>query len=792
MKRGGALGTVVRSGVGRRRSQTLVTVLVTMVAVVSAVVAGSLLAAASAPFDHAFARQRGAHLVVRLDAGAVGAAQLAATGRLPGVTAVAGPYPATTLTPVLDNGQPGPQLFTVGRPSAAGGGVDELSLSAGRWASAPGEIVVSTDYTGPEFAVGTTVRTTSGAALTVVGLASSVSGTAQAWTTPTGLDALRGPGGAAQQQELYRFAAAGTQAQVDADRAELAGALPPGALLGTQSYLDAKLAADENARSIAPFLLAFGGLGLVMSVIIVASVVSGAVGSGMRRIGILKALGFTPGQVVRAYVAQALLPAALGTLLGLVGGNLLATPLLGDAQEAYGSASSTVAWWVDPAVGGAALLVVALAALVPALRAGRLRTVDAIAVGRAPRTGRGQWAHRLAARLPVPRPVSYGLAGPFARPVRTAALVAVVAFSTAAATFAGGLTSSANAIGRSREVDSGYAVTVDPMVSPHPAAPGQADGAQQLPVPLSAAQDAMVVAAIQAQPGTAGYYGTNGVQATVSGVAGPVQTMLYTGDSLASGYDMLAGHWLTGPGQVVAPQHFLTSTGHRVGDTLTLTSQGSSVSAVIVGESFNAGQGGVELSADLPAFLTGPQAPAIWGYHVALKPGVPIASYLGGLNAALAPLGVRGTPRQVATPNMVVMVDAMTALLTLMLLVVAGLGVLNAVVLDTRERVRDLGVCKALGMTPGQVTAMVLTSVAGIGLVGGILGVPGGIALHDLILPMVGHGMDSALPTQVTDVYHAPELGLLGLGGVVIAMLGALLPAGWAARARTATALRTE
>jgi putative ABC transport system permease protein len=32
----------------------------------------------------------------------------------------------------------------------------------------------------------------------------------------------------------------------------------------------------------------------------------------------------------------------------------------------------------------------------------------------------------------------------------------------------------------------------------------------------------------------------------------------------------------------------------------------------------------------------------------------------------------------------------------------------------------------------------------------------------------------------------------LGLGGVVIAMLGALLPAGWAARARTATALRTE
>ncbi|MGW7208511.1 hypothetical protein [Streptomyces sp. NPDC054837] len=32
----------------------------------------------------------------------------------------------------------------------------------------------------------------------------------------------------------------------------------------------------------------------------------------------------------------------------------------------------------------------------------------------------------------------------------------------------------------------------------------------------------------------------------------------------------------------------------------------------------------------------------------------------------------------------------------------------------------------------------------------------------------------------------------LTLGGLLIATLGALLPAGWAARARTATALRTE
>jgi putative ABC transport system permease protein len=41
-------------------------------------------------------------------------------------------------------------------------------------------------------------------------------------------------------------------------------------------------------------------------------------------------------------------------------------------------------------------------------------------------------------------------------------------------------------------------------------------------------------------------------------------------------------------------------------------------------------------------------------------------------------------------------------------------------------------------------------------------------------------------------VYSLPVLVPLILGGLVIATAGALLPASWAARTRTATALRTE
>ena len=60
----------------------------------------------------------------------------------------------------------------------------------------------------------------------------------------------------------------------------------------------------------------------------------------------------------------------------------------------------------------------------------------------------------------------------------------------------------------------------------------------------------------------------------------------------------------------------------------------------------------------------------------------------------------------------------------------AGLGVLNTVVLNTRDRVHDLGVFKAIGMTPRQIIAMVVCWVAGTGLVAGLIALPAGIALH--------------------------------------------------------------
>jgi putative ABC transport system permease protein len=137
-------------------------------------------------------------------------------------------------------------------------------------------------------------------------------------------------------------------------------------------------------------------------------------------------------------------------------------------------------------------------------------------------------------------------------------------------------------------------------------------------------------------------------------------------------------------------------------------------------------------------------------------------------------------------------VVTLVAMLTLLIIVVAGLGVLNTVALQIRERAHDIGIFKALGMTPRQTLTMVVCSVGITGLVAGIVAVPLGILLHHKVIPAMAHAANSGLPTSVFTVYSAPEVVILALAGVVIAIAGAMVPASWAANSRTATALRTE
>ncbi|WP_308120099.1 ABC transporter permease [Streptomyces bambusae] len=125
----------------------------------------------------------------------------------------------------------------------------------------------------------------------------------------------------------------------------------------------------------------------------------------------------------------------------------------------------------------------------------------------------------------------------------------------------------------------------------------------------------------------------------------------------------------------------------------------------------------------------------------------------------------------------------------MLLTVVAALGVFNTVLLNIRERRRDLGMLKSIGMTPRQVVLMTVSSVAALGVAGGLLGIPLGIAAHRLVVDHVGV---VSFPESMKQVWHLPQLSALLLAGVAIAVLGALIPARSAARLTIAEVLHNE
>jgi putative ABC transport system permease protein len=496
---------------------------------------------------------------------------------------------------------------------------------------------------------------------------------------------------------------------------------------------------------------------------------------------VLKSIGFTPLQVVASYVLLVAAPALAGCVAGAVFGNLLAIPMLKVNASVYQVGTLTVPFWVDAAVPLGALALTVTGAIGPASRAGRMSAVQAIAAGRAPRPAHGYLAHRALAQLrSAPRALTLGLAAPFARPARTLVTATAIVFGAAAVTFGIGLAASLNRVVSDRP-EAALPVQVSFNRSgPAPGGPGA----------MTVAQQRAVVSALAAQPGTLHYLAVSSSQVSLPGATDSASVTAYSGNPAWSGLPLISGHWYSGPDEVDVNTLFLTDTGTSVGSAYPLISGRHRVTVRIVGQVFDPGGHNVDMYLS-PATLAALDPAAGPGQcDAALRPGTSpqafastVSGALGSSYSAVASSGGSGHFLAVLT---------LVSMLTILIMAVAGLGVLNTVALQIRERAHDIGVFKALGMTPRQTLAMIVCSVAAAGLVAGVVAVPAGVYLHHGVVPVMAHAANSGYPPSLISVYAPWELVLLALAGLVIAVAGALGPAGWAARTRTAFALRAE
>lgn len=343
-----------------------------------------------------------------------------------------------------------------------------------------------------------------------------------------------------------------------------------------------------------------------------------------------------------------------------------------------------------------------------------------------------------------------GLANPFTRPARTLAMTAAVLLGTAAVTFALGLTTSLSDAQNAPDVATIGNVIVT-MDDSRPGVP-LVKGDRRL-VPAS---PAWVAHDIAAQPGTAAYVGSAQTTIGAAGITGGVSVTGFTGDTSWASYQMISGHWFTRPGQAVVPTRFLTATGDRIGDSITLAEGGHQIRLRITGEALATDEHGMHILTALSSLHGLDPTLRPRQFNIQLAARTDRAHYITALNATFASVSAQARPNANGGGTITAAAQALAALLTAMIVAVACLGVLNLVTLDTRQRVHDLGIFKALGMSPRQTIAMVLTSVAGIGLVAGIIGVPLGILAHHYVMPLMGDAIGTAIPSADITVYSLP------------------------------------
>jgi putative ABC transport system permease protein len=775
-----ALLTKIFGDLRQRRLQAVVIFIIVMLTAGVGTLAIEILNGSSSPFDRAFEQNAGAHVQAVFDGKLVTPDQLAAA-HLPEVTASAGPWPTSILP--FASGTAKTILRVMGRADP-GGPVDRLHLVAGRWATQPGEIVLTRSFAQlAQLAVGnrlTALSRLDKPALTVVGEVvdideadASLQSPQYAWVVPAQVAGLLPAGSKPDYGMLFRFRQAATTADLQQDTQEITAALPPRAVMNTLTYLVIKQIFTLNSMVILGFLLAFGAFALGAVALIIANVVTGAVLASYREIGVIKALGFTPGQVVLTFVGLMLVPTLAGCVVGAPLGVLGSLPILSSSYQALDLPSTTL---VSPLPAllttGGILVVVGLFAALPALRAGLLRPIAAITQGTAPGPQHHSLLADLLQRLHLPRALSLGAGDAFARPLRGLLTALAVLIAVATLTFAFGLQSSFQKF----VAIPGFLGQPDVSITRYGAYPDNA-----------------LVQTLQAQPETARVVAFTFNEAVVPGLSSPVSAEPMRGDSAEDGYLLSQGRWFSGPGEAVGGLAFVQEAHLKLGDTFTATMNDHALQLRLVGIYYDTDNFGRKLRFDWSSYLEANPTAQPDFYTITVHPGADLQAYARHISAS-APGFLSVQARAPGTPALIAIANAVIAVLALVLAVIAVAGVFNTVLLNTRERIHDIATLKTLGMSPRQVVGMVASSACVLGLLGGVLGIPVGIWLHRTLLDLTTSAIGDPLPATFYQgaFDNLAVLLLLALGGIVAALLGAALPARSAARRSVVEVLRAE
>ena len=242
-------------------------------------------------------------------------------------------------------------------------------------------------------------------------------------------------------------------------------------------------------------------------------------------------------------------------------------------------------------------------------------------------------------------------------------------------------------------------------------------------------------------------------------------------------------------GKVIVPQSLAQAEGIKLGDTLTFATSSGELNLQVVGIARHT----IPAESEEAILVSWADAESSFGvagadffavrYQPGQEAGARHALDLLARENALEPTNLDRIAGAVgdALDRVFRLLDA----LALIAVLVAGLGMVNTLSMSVYERVREIGVLRATGMTSRQVWLMVVVEAGVLGVAGTLIGTLIGLGLGVLLVAWSG-GL--ALSFEVP--WAALALALLF--GILVSITAAIYPAGRASRVSIVRALQHE
>ncbi|MFC9227640.1 FtsX-like permease family protein [Streptomyces decoyicus] len=757
------------------RPAAVLIVLATAGITISLLLATALFAYATDPWQRVFTQSSGAHVWIHTQAGT-------ATGslaELDEVRATSGPFRTVRTTASL---QPGGAKATVElRGAAERPATATPQIVAGRWLDA-GTDAGATKGIVLDSSVARAMWAKPGDTLALSGIAGHLRVVGVADTAEVAFRAGESPGVGWVLPETLAASDAGRDQRgrtiglqltdpADTDYVVQRAVTRLGAdqITDVSTWRQAKAEAEGDNQLLGRLLGLFGLGALLAAALAVGGAISTRIRGHLRDISVLKAIGFTPGQVVRMFLALHLGLALLGVALGALltqGLGALVPGRIGEAMALWHRLPEHT--WLPLVISGGVVVFIGSATCLAAWRAGR---VPPVPVARAATvTGsRTSGLTRRALGLRVPPALVLGWRGAFHRPLRSSAAVARLAVPLLLITIA-----------------LGTWTTLDRFTS-HPGNVG-------LPAALTARSDTLgdgeLRQLLASGPRMTAYPGAE-EQALVPGQTGTITLRGLGTDAKPYPFAVVEGRAAHGPDEAVAGQGLLELLDAHVGDWVRMTVAGRPCVLHIVGRNIETADAGRVISTSLDTLRDGDTADATPSglhpprpdfYNLVLNDGADPGAVRDALTKASAG---RLEVREVPNPADQLSAVRAVSIGLIGVLVLIGLAELATTVgAAVRDRSRDLLALKAVGLTPRQITGVIVSATAFVTLAAALAGTALGLLASEWLINLQGRTSGWG-----TGIAQRPATGILLLViavAVTIAAIASALPAARAVRRRLA------